>query len=166
MTGTIHVDVPNASCFIVPNNPGRVREFMNAETRKEFLTELARLNGWGEITDETALVQLWFHDKEVLKTDNLVDHGGSVKYNGERCHVYIDSTFSFLPISIFDGKVEGDKIHIDLPTELMYRHDVDAEYDKIPVILHMDVSLKQLGYRYSNYGKFDQLMELVKSKLR
>lgn len=141
-----------AKVFIVPNSLNKIGEFMMPEPRREFLTKLAELNHWDNVTDETLLVQLWFHDKETLHTDNLIDHGFRVTFDEVEYPAHVDSSFQFLPVSLFEGKKEGDKVHIDMPVTI---RDKEGKFD---AVIHMDVILDQLNYRYRRFGTFERVL--------
>lgn len=167
MKERFEVYAPNMKAFIVPNSLNKVSGFYDGERRMEYLNEIGGINNWPKVTEDTWLVELWFHDKEDLHTDNLTCHGSSINYNGESCHMSVDTKFEFLPIDLFIDKKEGDKIHIDLPNEIWRRCRSEGGEESpveasIPVMIHMDVELKQIGYRYARFGTFDQVLEKLK----
>lgn len=148
----------NVSAFIVPNRASLASSYLiRPEERVKAFEDLANDNSMLYNSEKDHLVQLWLHSKD-LNTENLVDHGGSVEdENGTKYRINLPSKFGFLPESFFDGKVEGDSIHIKTPATA----HVPGESKEIDIVLDMNLTLKQQGYRYSRFGNFEEVLKEV-----
>lgn len=163
-----YLNTTTASCFIVPNSLSRLGNMWDAEQRLSALNRLAELNDWDPFTNDDILVQVWLHDNETLKCDNLIDHywdftTGNTNYSGR-----ISFYYGMLPISLFNGKKEGDSIKVKIPVtalkgQIPWLVD-NPQREEVEIGINMDgLKLQQKGFRYSNYGTFEEVLEKLKA---
>lgn len=111
--------------------------------------ELKKFGITTELTDR--FVQVWILCDG---SDNLSDHG----FNDEQLDALwpnglaesereYASAPSFLPISIFEGKKEGDSITLTTTAGVKW-----------------DIELCQLGYRYARFGKFEEVLAMLERR--
>lgn len=163
MNKTTRVISTKASLFIVPNKASLAEKTMNPLTRIEKQIEIAELNGsvYDKYSDH--LINVWIHADDVIKSDNITDHGISVIIDDKKYRIRCDCRF--LSEHILRGHKEGDVINLKLPAYI-----VDAEYDdedeeddemREEIILDMQVGLNQLDFRYKSFGPIEEVLEYV-----
>lgn len=136
----------NAEAFVVPNTAGTMRDLWLGSS-KEAMMKLAELNGF-EITDDDSLIEVWVKSDE---TDNMTDHGVDI----DGLHVTVPC--NYLPYKILEGKVEGEVIHVVFPAT--YRRP--GHVKEIHTTVEADITLNQRGYRYRQFGNFEDAVKRV-----
>lgn len=122
--------------FIVPNHTRLVNEYDNKR-----MEALVNLFGCG--TTER-LVQIWTHNAD---GDNWSDHGdpyGREFETGLRKDLFPN----VFPKAFFEGLKEGDVLGLEM-------EDEDGN------IHFQNLVLKQQGYRYERFGKFEEVLEKI-----
>lgn len=106
----------------------------------------------GEVT-----CQLWFTAEENgdhYKANDITSHGITFKDAGEthisNCNMHAIENF---PIHKLCGKKEGDVIHIELP--ILLDRTSPLAHD---TIVNITATLKQAGYRYEQFGRFEEVL--------
>lgn len=129
--------------FIVPNHAIR---FGNAtfESIINRYKKVAEENGV-EVTEDSKFIEVWIVSEKDLKTDNLCDHGAHVLCDGEE--VVIQPRISAIPEELLRGKKEGEHVSVKFT-------DNDIPFE-------IDLRLCQLEYRYSRFGTFEEVLEVV-----
>lgn len=131
----------NADVFVIPNIAGAVKEY-NSDIHKEYFAELSRLNN-------------------IPISDNLNDHGFIVLSEGSRIQISAHNLM-FVPAAMFVGVTEGDKLVFKAPA---IGHILDetneGSCERFPVILEITMTCSQSKYRYSRYGKFEEVIDKV-----
>ena len=143
--------ITNASMFIIPNSLQSPKTDMwekpmaELSERSECLNFKMRkdeLAPWGiNVKLNDTFVQVWIHADG---SDNLTDHGlddemiDELWPNGEQAACYAPG---YLPISLFEGKKEGDTVTLTTTAEVK-----------------LDVKLEQLPYRYGHFGTFEEVL--------
>jgi hypothetical protein len=105
-----------------------------------------RLRNLG-IAPEGPLVQVWWTSGDC---DNWVSH------RWEDHPELFSNISAFLPVSLFEGKVEGDKMRFTLSTA---QAQVGEHYLDQPCAVEIEVELRQLGFRYQWAGKFEEALQ-------
>lgn len=134
-----------ADVFIVPN-PG-------TKFGKLFSLSKERMNYWCDQlgiehpTDDTTMVQVWVTGSG---SQNWADHGtpwAKEKMEFDEAETDKDKNefyfTSWLPISLFEGKKEGDFFMLEGPEKSLV------------------LELHQKGYRYEKFGPFEKVLEDV-----
>lgn len=145
-----------ASLFIIPNKASLAIDMMNPSTKIRNQVEIAELNDleYNECSDH--LINVWIHADDVIKSDNISDHGIYTIIDEKK--YYISCDCRFLGEHIFRGHKEGDVINLKLPACM-----INKEYDEIKeeIILDMQIELNQLGFRYNSFGPIEEVLEYV-----
>lgn len=142
--------------FIVPNYASELNDFPE-HNQDWFKEKLSRLTGI-EAEKEERMIQLWI-------TSNTCDNWQD-RFAGFQKIIGILNTESeeikwenrrgrearllgyfprYFPSKIFEGKNEGDIVTLDCP-----------EYEVV-----IELSCKQLDYRYKNFGRFEEAFKYV-----
>lgn len=95
------------------------------------------------------MVETWIKSDD-LKTENMADHGFEVETDGERR--FFSIPYRHLPVKLFSSAKEGDTVHVTIPI-------VNRETKYVDVLLHLALHIRQLQYRYSNFGPFEKLLD-------
>lgn len=127
------------SLFLVPNAAWKLTPSSD-EITKDRLPRYQDLFG----TSDDTFVEVWLHND---REDNLLDHYyrpflDAIKKVGK------DVIHGWFPASVFKGHKEGDQIFIDIP--------------KADIVLV--AKLQQKGFRYQDFGNFEEALEYVISK--
>lgn len=153
---TVTIIRANAEAFIVPNLASTVGGWSLEEEKTRRMCWLCELNGRQFDVANDKLVELWIHSED-LNSRNLTDHGGYF-FEGSRSTVYV--TERFVPHSMLLGHKEGDTINIVLPGIVVRKSSGDTD-DADEAIINLTVTLKQLGYRYETFGKFEEALAAI-----
>lgn len=141
--------------FIIPVNGGVVGDYMKDSTG-EYLHKVGQLNGI-EIGENDKVVQLWLVGGE---SNNCARHGFKVMDNGQQIQIH-NFNMEFIPAKILEGATEGSRVKYLIPCR---RSDVEYEILEPEFILEVSMICKQLEYRYSYSGKFEEVFKLVSGK--
>lgn len=148
----------NLDVFIIPNKGGLVSNWLGESTQKKLIRDInaiAELNGFEFDPEKDPLVQLWFCG---MDCDNLIDHYCHVEDEDGNRYMFRANNLSHLPVSIFKDHQEGDTIELSFPASIEARGD-EGQAKEITVKTH--VTLKQLDYRYSRFGRFEEVLKQV-----
>ena len=99
-------------------------------------------------------VQLWGHTdggEGMEASQNIEDH--SVEIHGVG---YASPKLGFIPVSVFAGKREGDKVTF---TTHGWVEDIDTYQREEVTFVLQDAVIQQKGYRYSRFGEFHTLLK-------
>jgi hypothetical protein len=152
---TLDCEPIEADVFIIPNSlavMGRDSKYWSFLDTDLFYSS-RKANGI-DTDDTSANVQVWITNSDY---DNMVDHTFRVTTkNGD---IYIGHLYGYLPIEIFDNKVEGDTIEVNLlgsfSKKIGSHADADgSKYFYVPGKL----KLNQLSYRYRQFGRFEEIL--------
>ena len=132
----------NGCMFIIPNALVKWDELLPSALEDT----TRRLQNLG-IAPEGPLVQVWWTSGDC---DNWALHLWED-------HPELFSNISaFLPVSLFEGKVEGDKIKFTLSRAQAW---VGEHFLDQPCAVEIEVELRQLGFRYQWAGKFEEALQ-------
>ena len=140
--------------FIVPNSSFKVTEKTFEWVRAD-LYEIYSANKLdGEFKDQS-WVQIWIATRE-NEDSNWTDHtiDGYEELSGWR------PIAQYLPKSIFNGHKEGDVISIILPI-CKSMELAENSYADMRARVKVELCLKQQGYRYERFGKFEEVLARV-----
>lgn len=122
--------------FIIPNHSRKVNEYDNKRAEA-----LVNLYGCGMTTD---MIQIWTHNDA---EDNWSDHG--YPYNLEFESGLREDLFpNVFPRDFFSGEQEGSLIVLDMEDDTGEHH-------------YQTCCLRQQGYRYSSFGRFEEVLAKV-----
>lgn len=133
------INIVHGDVFIVPNH---AIKFVNL-IGKGNCEKIAADNGV-VLSDDTKFIQVWIVSDE-LGTDNLRDHGAFVLCDGVETR--IQPRVGILPIELFDGKKEHDRIYL--------------MFEEKGMDFQMNLQLCQSKYRYKRFGSFEEVLEAV-----
>lgn len=135
----------NAEVFIVPNRATSL-DGVSSHTRSALTTDgrMADVE-----TEGRKLIQVWICSDD-LGTRNLVDHGAEVELEDGR-ELQIWNIYGFLPEALFENKVEGDDV------EWCYHTKATIAGGTTAINLHLNLKLNQTDYRYSRFGRFEEV---------
>lgn len=153
---TLDCESIEADVFIIPNSlavMGRDNKYWNFVDTDLFYSS-RKANGI-DTDDTSANVQVWITNTE---HDNMVDHVfGVTTKNGDK---YVGRLYGYLPVEIFDGKVEGDTIEVNLLGN--FAKKIGSSYIDIDISKYFYVAgklkLNQLSYRYRRFGRFEEVL--------
>ena len=149
-----------ANVFIVPNPLATAQDYFNPDRISEKMTEFCQLNDI-EFNTETSLIAQTWYLSEYLGCDNIPDHGISF-INDVGQHIRIKSKIGgHMPIELFKGKKEGDTISIKLPILISIEDDGSEDIIDIDTVATVQLTLRQIGYRYQRFGKFEEVLEAL-----
>lgn len=132
----------NGCMFIIPNALVKWDELLPSA-----LEDLCRrLQNLG-ISPGGPLVQVWWTNGDC---DNWVAH------RWEDHPELFGNIGSYLPVSLFEGKVEGDKLRFTLARA---QAQIGEHYLDQPCEVEIEVELRQLGFRYQWAGKFEEALQ-------
>lgn len=132
----------NGCMFIIPNALIPLDE-LSPSTLEDLTRRLKNLG----IAPEGPLVQVWWTSGDC---DNWVAH------RWDDHPELFSNISSHLPVSLFEGKVEGDKIKFSLSRA---QAQVGEHYLDQPCAVEIEVELRQLGFRYQWAGKFEEALQ-------
>lgn len=156
---TVTIIRASAEAFIVPNPASTVRSWSLEEEKTKRMCHLCKLNKRQFDAANDKLVELWFCSSD-LNSRNLTDHGGYFFDEGIRSTVYVKERF--IPHSMLLGHKEGDTINIVLPGMMVQKSPQSGDTDDADeAIIDLTVTLKQLGYRYGTFGKFEEALAAI-----
>lgn len=142
----VHISA-KASAFIVPNPACPIKKCMDRKGLISRMKDICDLNGVA-FNENDRLIEMWFHSEE-LNTENLIDHGGSIEDSeGNVKRIYVQGIY--IPESIIRNCKEGDTI--------TYKMRGSIGNPKEDLILELELTLQQKGYRYSRYGNFEKVL--------
>lgn len=153
-TNSIKTVKANASAFIIPNSACVVSKFLNPERMIVEAKSICEANGM-QFNESDKMIQVWIHSED-LSTENLQCHGGTFKEGGIRFH--IDCSYTYIPESFFRGHKEMDVISLKIPCMTAILNTEDDNWESIHMILDLNLTLQQQGYRYSNHGNFEDTL--------
>ncbi len=130
----------NLDCnvFIIPNSMTKKSRFLLSS----FVDRLEKISSLNGIQDEDPeVVQTWFVGGN---SDNMTDHGfklpdGTRINNGVLLH--------YIPYKLLCGHKEGDTVSYIVPIG--------------DDVVELNCTLKQLDYRYRNFGRFEECLDYV-----
>ena len=157
-----HTICINAKAFIIPNPASKLREFAD-ETKKEYFRGLATINNI-ELNNNDKMVQLWLHDKEELKLDNLCRHPTKIKIADGREIRFQFYELENFPAKLLEGVKENDVVKYKVPYVREIFEKVDGELKEITdlkIILDITMTCQQQGYRYMSFGNFEDVVSYV-----
>jgi hypothetical protein len=128
--------------FIIPNALIPLDE-LSPSTLEDLTRRLKNLG----IAPEGPLVQVWWTSGDC---DNWVAH------RWDDHPELFSNISSHLPVSLFEGKVEGDKIRFTLSRA---QAQIGEHYLDQPCEVEIEVELRQLGFRYQWAGKFEEALQ-------
>ena len=143
--------------FIVPNSLMTVNDVFDAfrPSYEMVMKDVLAQKGEELDNEKDLLVQLWYTNGD---TENLSDHGLNFEVVGDENGgvISIPNELSFLPVKLFDGLGEGDKVDVDVPAWIyqMGQHKKNAT-------LRLHLTLDQSDYRYRRYGDFASLLNTL-----
>lgn len=147
-------EIIKADVFIVPNESFKVSEKTFEWVRSDLYEIYSATKSAGDFKDQT-WVEVWFVTRgndDSNWTDHTID--GFKELRGWK------PISHYLPKAIFDGHKEGDIITIFLPicksAEL-----VEDSYVDMRARVKVELCLKQQGYRYERFGKFEEVLTRV-----
>ena len=156
-----------ADVFIIPNSVGTLSQFMADHVRNRidnYANGIMEATGLEYDNKKEKFVECWFCNNV---SDNFADHGIDIQINGKEYRIFPGTINNHLPVSIFEGHVEGDKVKVIIPgVECIINYDrksKDKEITKV-IDLEMILTLNQKSYRYKNYGTFDELLKSLCSR--
>jgi hypothetical protein len=154
---TEYVIEAKGDVFIIPNHGGTLESMFitKSEERNKNIELMCQVNNIVFNEFETELVHVWITSKD-LNTNNLCDHGFIRTIAGKECRLGLD--FDIFPAELFSDKHEGDIIEVYLPCTGYMKDDIDTE---ISVPVKMQLRLAQTEHRYSNFGKFEDVLTNV-----
>jgi hypothetical protein len=129
--------------FIIPNALVKWDELL--PSAREDLSR--RLQNLGIEPGSGPLVQVWWTNGDC---DNWVSHRWDAQPE------LFSNISSHLPVSLFEGKVEGDKIRFTLSRA---QAQIGEHYLDQPCEVEIEVELRQLGFRYQWAGKFEEALQ-------
>jgi len=132
----------NGCMFIIPNALIPLDE-LSPSTLEDLTRRLKNLG----IAPEGPLVQVWWTSGDC---DNWVAH------RWDDHPELFSNISSHLPVSLFEGKVEGDKIRFTLSRA---QAQIGEHYLDQPCEVEIEVELRQLGFRYQWAGKFEEALQ-------
>ena len=139
--------------FIIPNSIVTCESFFPyAQPKvKEWLNGLYTMNNIMDTDgiEKEMMVETWIKSDD-LKTENMADHGFEVEIDGERR--FFSIPYRHLPVKLFSSAKEGDTVHVTIPI-------VNRETKYVDILLHLTLHIRQLQYRYSNFGPFEGLLD-------
>lgn len=145
----------NAQAFIIPSIKFTAKDLGSTimDIKKDCDLNGISLSGNEEFPN-LAIVSL-----EDLNTCSL-DHGFKIGLLGsDEINVHAGEICCYIPDEVFQGKKEGDIIHWTFGCRSKYEPgDVSG---KIKVLLHLDIKLNQLSFRYQNFGRFEDVLSRV-----
>jgi hypothetical protein len=155
----------NGNIFIIPNGSFHVNDLAFVTTNAKLQMEHVfwgnkELNHNDVSFNDTRWIECWWCDP--TDTDsNWRDHGieelnKELPHKEQMLSPWRLST-SYVPTWIFEGRKEGDIVTFKMPIQ-----KVDTENDlTINSIVKMSVKLAQKSYRYSSFGKFEEVLARV-----
>jgi hypothetical protein len=152
---TLDCEPIEADVFIIPNSlavMGRDSKYWSFLDTDLFYSS-RKANGI-DTDDTSANVQVWITNSE---NDNMVDDPFRVTTkNGD---IYVGHLYGYLPVEIFDNKVEGDTVDVILLGSFAKKigSHLDADGSKYFYVTGK-LKLNQLGYRYRQFGRFEEVL--------
>ena len=158
---TIEADV-----FIIPNSVGTLDHFLADSVRDRidnYANGIMKAAGLEYNNKKEKFVECWFCNND---SDNFADHGVCVLIDGKEYKIFAGTIDRYLPVSIFEGHVEGDKVKVIIPNVKCVDYDGKSKDEEITKVvdLEMILTLNQKSYRYRNYGTFDELLKSLCSR--
>ena len=111
-------------------------------------------------------VQLWGHtdgiEGEIFPSQNIDDHG--VRVLVEEKVALVSPRLAAMPISVFAGKQEGDKVTFLTSGWIDW---LEGERKPCNFVIQ-DAVLQQKGYRYGRFGSFENVLKrlLMNAEIR
>jgi len=133
----------NGCMFIIPNALVKWDDIYPS-SQKDLVRRLKNL---GLEPGSGPLVQVWWTSGEC---DNWVAHRWDAQPE------LFSNIGSYLPVSLFEGKVEGDKLRFTLSRA---QAQIGEHYLDQPCEVEIEVELRQLGFRYQWAGKFEEALQ-------
>lgn len=148
---TIKVDV-----FVVPNESYKVSEKTFEWARYDYfrIYHANRDKISGEFMDQI-WIQVWFVTRgnpDSNWTDHTIDGFKELQYWRPVCQ--------YLPKALFEGHKEGDIVTVNLPITKSVEL-CEESYADMYATIKVDLCLKQQGYRYERFGKFEEVLARV-----
>lgn len=147
-----------ADVFVVPNESYKVSEKTFEHSRfalyQVYSANSSKLGG-SEFKDQT-WVQIWFATRGDNDQSNWTDHG----IDGYKELVGWSPVCQYLPKALFEGHKEGDIITINLPITKSVELG-EGSYADMYATIKVELCLKQQGYRYQRFGKFEEVLARV-----
>lgn len=148
-----------ADIFIVPNEAYKVSEktfeWARADYFRVFRANHDKISG--DFMDQT-WIQVWFATRGDNDQSNWTDHG----IDGYKELVGWSPVCQYLPKALFEGRKEGDIITINLPiTKSVELSEGIDSYADMYATIKVDLCLKQQGYRYQRFGRFEEVLARV-----
>lgn len=131
--------------FIIPNSLTKVRDFVFTSYQEE-LKELCNLNNISD-ADNQYMLQIWVVIPEM--SDNLGDHGILINDEGYRCRC------GSIPFDLVKDLKEGDTV----TAKFDGWHTDTAD----TVVFELELTAKQLEYRYRSFGAWEEVCRALES---
>lgn len=136
-----------ANVFVVPNSFRSVDDMW--EHQKPFFDEYLALNDIVVEEDEKEFVEVWMTNDD---SNNIGDHGITLTSNkGNKMNFAPGDVVDFIPLHIINHVHEGDTFTFTMPS-------------RRGVIIKATLTAKQLEYRYSRFGKFEDVISRLSTR--
>lgn len=150
----------NADLFIVPNSMMSLEE-MDRHWAAHYDHCWEQLNGCSQYeADDALMLEVWITAKPDLHTENLSDHGFKVVMDGKKLNGWAYRA-THIPYSIVRDKNEGDTVTFKLPGVLSGDKN---QTETIDCVIELTATLRQLDYRYRDFGNFQTLLGMLKRR--
>jgi hypothetical protein len=154
----------NGSVFIIPNPSFKLENngFVLASTRcslESIYYQNSELNPDKISLEQTRWIQCWFLEPS-SSSSNWQDHGieslnKSLSKKDKALYPWRLDT-GYVPDWVFDGKQEGDIVTLKMPVRRMTGDGIS-----MTSMIKLSVKLDQLNYRYSRFGRFEDVLKKV-----
>lgn len=158
----------NASGFVIPNKARRIGDFFE-ESKRDLLKEFCELNNI-KSSEDTKFVELWLTNESELKSINLADHGFKFILNGVE-RMLFPVSIRWIPYELIKDCKENDVLDFKFPyyhfEKLQGRkiNKIDISKNEEPIdefmIFNVRLTCKQQGFRYQDFGKFEDVVKMV-----
>lgn len=146
--------------FVIPNASTLVGNYsVLKDSIHGYINKFCELNGIEFDPEKDRLVQIWFVGVEGIRSENIVDHGFTIRTETDRTSYRIP--YGLLPKKVFADHQEGDTISLKIPADVIdYDLDEGFQYSEGPVI-DAEFTLAQTKYRYRGHGSFESVLARV-----
>lgn len=145
--------IADAMMFVIPNPGVSINSLCCWQERYKKSAEINNV----DISDDDEWIELWFHSEE-LDSENICDHGFCYS-NDDGINVRVCAgAHNHIPAKVLDNIKEGETIewNFEAPS-----HKRGSEEEPQSVLLTLNLTAQQKGYRYSRFGNFEDVVKLV-----
>lgn len=142
--------------FVVPNKTGTVKNFFISNMEKR-MKDICELNGISFDKENTLIGQFWIVMPD-YRCDNFSDHDIMIKNDNGDMYFIKAPNNGYFPLSLFKGKKEGEEINVKVPMRIYDDHFKKVKDTQAILTL----KLNQSGYRYKNFGCFEEAIDYIK----